>query len=90
LTNLHFAANWKRLELKVRECGVKETEECVLSACEKIPQPIIGALWECMERTGGMIQGQLGNSIMLSCRFSYRRDSLTFRWRFFTNVNETA
>ena len=32
------------IELKVRECGVKETEECLLTACERIPQPIIGSV----------------------------------------------
>jgi hypothetical protein len=34
------------IELKVRCCGVKETEECLLSACKKIPDPIIGSILE--------------------------------------------
>ena len=43
--------------IKVRECGVKETEKCVLTACEGIPQPIIGSVLEYIERgSKGMSQ----------------------------------
>ena len=38
------------IEWKVRECGVKETEKCVLTACEGIPQLIIGSVLEYIER----------------------------------------
>ena len=31
---------------QVHKCGIKQTEQCLLSACEKIPQPIIGAVKE--------------------------------------------
>ena len=45
------------IEWKVRECGVKETEKCVLTACEGIPQPIIGSVLEYIERgSKGMSQ----------------------------------
>jgi hypothetical protein len=32
------------IERKCHECGIKETEEILRAACEKIPQPIIGAV----------------------------------------------
>ena len=32
------------IEVKIRECGVEETEKCLLSACERIPEPIIGSV----------------------------------------------
>ena len=38
------------IEWKVRECGVKETKKCVLTACEGIPQLIIGSVLEYIER----------------------------------------
>ena len=42
---------------KVRECGVKETETCLLAACEGIPQPIIGTVREDIQRgRSGMSQ----------------------------------
>ena len=34
------------IELKIRECGVKETEKCLLCACERIPEPIIGSVMD--------------------------------------------
>ena len=34
------------IEVKIRECGVKETEKCLLSACERIPEPIIGSVMD--------------------------------------------
>ena len=34
------------IELKIRDCGVKETEKCLLSACERIPEPIIGSVMD--------------------------------------------
>ena len=59
LTNHHLAASCKHavIERKVRECGVKETENWVLTACEGIPQPIIGSVLEYIERgSKGMSQ----------------------------------
>ena len=38
------------IELKLRECSVRETEKCLLTACEKIPQPIIGSVLQYIER----------------------------------------
>ena len=32
------------IDQKVRECGIKETEKSLLTACERIPQPIIGSV----------------------------------------------
>jgi hypothetical protein len=32
------------IELKIRECGEEETEKLLTSACERIPQPIIGSV----------------------------------------------
>ena len=37
------------IELKVREYGVKETEKSLLSACKRIPQPIIGSVLKYIE-----------------------------------------
>ena len=34
------------IEVKIRDCGVKETEKCLLSACERIPEPIIGSVMD--------------------------------------------
>ena len=34
------------IELKIRDCGVKETEKFLLAACERIPEPIIGSVLE--------------------------------------------
>ena len=45
------------IEFKLHECGVKETERCLLSACEGIPQPIIGSVLKCIKReSSGMSQ----------------------------------
>ena len=49
------------IELKVRECGVKETEKRLLTACKRIPQPIIGAMLENIEGDSGMSQCQFVN-----------------------------
>ena len=47
------------IELKVRKCGVKETEECLLTACKKIPQPIIGYVLEYIRRgSSGWSEGE--------------------------------
>ena len=40
------------IEMKVRECGAQATGECVLSACERIPQPIIGSVLDEMSERG--------------------------------------
>ena len=32
------------IETKFRKCGFKETEKCLITACERIPQPIIAAV----------------------------------------------
>jgi hypothetical protein len=32
------------IELKIRDCGEKETEKLLMSASERIPQPIIGSV----------------------------------------------
>ena len=37
------------IELKVRECGVEESEKSLLNACERIPQPIVGSVLEYIE-----------------------------------------
>ena len=37
------------IDRKVRECGVKETEKSFLTACQRIPQPIIGSVLQYME-----------------------------------------
>ena len=43
------------IELKIRECGVEETEKCLLSACERIPEPIIGSVMDFIKsRSSGM------------------------------------
>ena len=34
------------IEQKIRECGVEETEKCLLCACERIPEPIIGSVMD--------------------------------------------
>ena len=39
--------------LKARDCSIKETEECLLTACKSIPQPIIGSVREYMESGSG-------------------------------------
>ena len=46
---LHGSKLQAIIELKVRECGVRETEKCLLTACERIPQPIIGSVVEYIE-----------------------------------------
>ena len=33
-----------KIELKIRECCVKESEKFLLNACERIPQPIVGSV----------------------------------------------
>ena len=45
---------------RVLECGVKETEKCLLTACQKIPRPIIGAVLEHLERVGNGMSQQEG------------------------------
>ena len=56
------------IEWKVRECGVKETEKCVLTACEGIPQPIIGSVLEYIERgSKGMSQHESVGMIGFYC-----------------------
>ena len=47
---LHGSKLQAIIELKVRECGVRETEKCLLTACERIPQPIVGSVLEYIER----------------------------------------
>ena len=43
------------IELKIRDYGVKETGKCLLSACERIPEPIIGSVMEFINsRSSGM------------------------------------
>ena len=37
------------IELKVHEYGVNETEKSLLTACEKIPQPIIASVLRYIE-----------------------------------------
>ena len=37
------------IEVKVHECGVNETEKSLLTACQRIPQPIIGSVLQYME-----------------------------------------
>ena len=37
------------IEVKVCECGVKETEKSLLTACQRIPQSIIGSVLQYME-----------------------------------------
>ena len=32
------------IELKIQRCGIKETDKCLLTACERIPQSIIAAV----------------------------------------------
>ena len=49
------------IELKVRECGVEETEKCLLTACKRIHQPIIGAVLEDIESDSEMSQCQFVN-----------------------------
>ena len=33
------------IELKIRDCGVKETEKCLLSACERILSQSLAQSW---------------------------------------------
>ena len=63
------------IQQKVCECGVNETEKCVLAACEGIPQPIIGSVLEDIEGgSNGMSQheivdGEYGWFLLLVTRF---------------------
>ena len=55
------------IEQRVRECGVKETETCLLAACEGIPQSIIGSVLEYLERgSSGMSPHDSGNRLLFT------------------------
>ena len=43
------------IERKIREYGVKETEKCLFAACERIPQPVIGAVKGYLERESSIM-----------------------------------
>jgi hypothetical protein len=58
------------IERKSRECGMMETKKCLLSACEKIPQPVSGAVkryleGELVSSHSGSLEGRSGTWLFL-------------------------